>query len=135
MPKDPSRTNKAANAVPPESLVWYDQLVATIPQVERKGATVPYTSWNGHMFSYLAPDGTLALRLPTPARTKFLERYQTTLREAYGVVQKEYVVVPAAVLQQTQDLQPYFQISFDYVNSLRPKPHKPGKSKSERSTS
>src|ERR1051326_1415069 len=119
MPKDPSRTNKAANAVPPESLVWYDQLVATIPQVERKGATVPYTSWNGHMFSYLAPDGTLALRLPTPARTKFLERYQTTLREAYGVVQKEYVVVPAAVLQQTRTRSPNFQSTSTTANSPR----------------
>ncbi len=128
MPKDPSRTKKAANAVPPEHLAWYDQLVATLPNVERKGATMPYTSWNGHMFSYLTPDGTLALRLPAKARAEFLERYHTGLVEAYGIVQKEYVVVPGALLQQTQDLQAYFQASFAYVPSLRPKPTKPGKS-------
>jgi hypothetical protein len=128
MPKDPSRTQKATNAGPEEPLAWYDQLVTTIPDVERKGATVHYTSWNGHMFSYLTPNGTLALRLPAKARAEFLERYHTTLVEAYGVVQKEYVVVPEALLQQTQELQAYFQASFAYVSSLRPKPTKPGKS-------
>jgi hypothetical protein len=127
MPKDQSRTKKAANAVPGEHLEWYDRVVATIPNVERKGATVPYTSLNGHMFSYLTPDGTLALRLPAEARAEFLERYHTRLVEAYGIVQKEYVVVPEALLQQTHELQAYFQISFAYVNSLRPRPKKPGK--------
>jgi hypothetical protein len=133
MPKDPLRTQKAANAVPEVNLGWYDRLVATIPNVERKGATVSNTSLNGHMFSYLTPDGTLALRLPAEARTEFLERYHTRLVEAYGVVQKEYVVVPEALLQQTQKLQAYFQISFAYVNSQRPKPKKPGKPKSSHS--
>jgi hypothetical protein len=132
MPKDPSRTKKAPNTVPSEPLAWYDQLVATIANVERKGATVPYTSWNGHMFSYLTSDGTLALRLPAEARAEFLERYHTGLVEAYGVVQKEYVVVPTALLKQTQEIHRYFQISFDYVNTLRPKPQKPGKSPGSR---
>ena len=134
MPKDPSRTKKATNTVPAEQLACYDQLVATIPGVERKGATVPYTSWNGHMFSYLTPDGTLALRLPAQTRAEFLERYRTRLVEAYGVVQKEYVAVPEALLQQTQELQPYFQSSFDFVNALRPKPHKQGKPRSDPGT-
>ena len=35
------------------SLAWYEKLVATNPKVERKGATMPYTSLNGHMFSLL----------------------------------------------------------------------------------
>lgn len=130
----PVADKKASSAVPSESLAWYDRLVATIPNVERKGDTVPYTSWNGHMFSYLTSDGTLALRLPAEARAEFLERYHSTLREAYGVVQKEYVVVPESLLKQTQDVQPYFAASFAYVNTLRPKPQKSGKSTSSRGT-
>lgn len=55
---------KAQPEFPPEKLAWYDQLVATLPQVQRKGATIPYTSWNGHMFSFIAPDGSLGIRLP-----------------------------------------------------------------------
>jgi hypothetical protein len=39
-------------------------------------------------------------------------------------------VVPEALLKQTQEIHRYFQISFDYVNTLRPKPQKPGKSTS-----
>jgi hypothetical protein len=34
-----------------------EKLIATNPNVERKGATVPYTSLNGHMFSYLSKEG------------------------------------------------------------------------------
>jgi hypothetical protein len=70
---------KTSDAVPAEKLALYEKLVATIPDVERKGATVPYTSINGHMFSYLAKTGTLALRLPEPERQKFLDKYKTTL--------------------------------------------------------
>ena len=50
------------------NLALYEQLVATIPGLARKGDTVPYTSVNGHMFSYLTKAGTLALRLPKEAR-------------------------------------------------------------------
>ena len=48
--------------------------------------------------SYLDADGTLALRLPAGDRERFVERYGTRLHEAYGIVQKEYVTVPAALL-------------------------------------
>jgi hypothetical protein len=65
-------------------------LVATNPKVERKGATVPYTSLNGHMFSYLSKEGKLALRLPAEERTAFLKKYKAKLCEAYGRVQPEY---------------------------------------------
>jgi hypothetical protein len=62
-------------------------LVATNPNIERKGDTVPYTSLNGHMFSYLGKDGRLALRLPTGEREVFLKKYNSKLCEAYGRVQ------------------------------------------------
>jgi hypothetical protein len=41
-------------------LALYEKLVATNPKVERKGATMPYTSLNGHMFSLLTRAGWLA---------------------------------------------------------------------------
>jgi hypothetical protein len=40
-----------------ENLALYEKLVATNPQVARKGATMPYTSLNGHMFSLLTKEG------------------------------------------------------------------------------
>jgi hypothetical protein len=90
--------------------------------VERKGATVPYTSLNGHMFSYLSKEGKLALRLPPGDRDSFLKKYKTRLCEAYGVVQPEYVEVPDALLAATAELKKFFDISFAYVGAMKPKP-------------
>ena len=83
-----------------EAIALYQKLVATHPKAELKGATVPYTSLNGHMFSALHKDGTVALRLPSPQRESFLKKYKTTLAAHYGVVQPEYVVVPDQLLAE-----------------------------------
>lgn len=99
----------------------YDQLVATNPEIPRKGKTMPYTSVNGHMFSILAKDGHLALRLPSAEREAFLEEYDTTLSVQYGSVMKEYVVVPDELLAQIEALKPYFDLSYQYTSSLKPK--------------
>lgn len=104
-----------------QTLRQYEALVATHPALERKGKTMPYTSVNGHMFSFLAPDGTLALRLPDADRAAFLERYETRLVEQHGHVMKEYVAVPAALLGRLNELEPYFDLSWSYVSSLPPK--------------
>jgi hypothetical protein len=100
----------------------YDALLATNSEIERKGATMPYTSMNGNMFSLLTPDGTLALRLPAADREVFLNRYDTVLCVQYGTVMKEYVQVPASLLQNTRALAKYLDISYRYACSLKPKP-------------
>jgi hypothetical protein len=105
-----------------DKLQLYEKLVATNPSVKRKGATVPYTSLNGHMFSYMSKDGKLALRLPPDQREVFLKKYNTKLCEACGVVQPEYVEVPAALLSSTRELKKFFDASYSYVASLKPKP-------------
>jgi hypothetical protein len=112
----------AAGAVPLDKLELYEKLVATNPGVERKGATVPYTSLNGHMFSYLNKEGKVALRLPTGEREAFLKKYKARLCDAYGRVQPEYVEVPDSLLSSTQELKKFFDRSFEYVSSLKPKP-------------
>ena len=109
------------NNFPSEKLELYEKLVATNPNVKRRGATHPYTSLNGHMFSYLHPSCSVALRLPKDEREKFLEKYKTRLFEAYGVVQKEYVTVPDTLLRNTKELKTYFERSFQYVQTLKPK--------------
>ena len=67
-------SSKDSKQAPP-NLERYERLVATIPAVDRKGATLPYTSLNGHMFSFVADDGTVALRLDAGDRAAFMERY------------------------------------------------------------
>ena len=103
------------------ALELYEKLVATNPSVERKGATVPYTSVNGNMFSYLSKEGKLELRLPAPEKEAFLKKYKARLCEAYGKVQPEYVEVPDSLLAATAELKNFFELSFKYVGSLKAK--------------
>jgi len=114
--------SKAKSDAPAEKLELYEKLVATNPDVERKGAAMPYTSLNGHMFSFLTTTGTLALRLPDKERDQFLKKYKSKLCQQHGKVLAEYVEVPDSLLKKTKELKKYFDISYAYVGSLKPKP-------------
>jgi len=113
----------AEQNIPTEArFALFDKLVATHPDAVRKGDTMPYTSLNGNMYSYLSKVGFLALRLPPGAREAFLLKYNTTLVAAYGIIQKEYVTVPDSLLMKVDELKPYFELSYQYVSTLKPKP-------------
>ena len=109
---------------PKETVEQYDRLISTNPKIERKGVTMPYTSLNGHMFTYLSKSGSLGIRLPKEEREAFLEKYNTTLFESYGAIMKEYVTVPDELLENTEELKPYLDKSYEYVKTLKPKPAK-----------
>ncbi len=104
------------------ALANYERLVGSVPELELKGAANRYTSVNGNMTSYLHPGGSLALRLPPGEREAFLAAYRTTLFEAYGVIQKEYVRVPEDLLADIEKLAPYFRAGYAWAAALKPKP-------------
>jgi hypothetical protein len=107
--------------IPPAKLELYERLIATNPNLERKGAVHPYTSLNGHMFTYLDQTGTMGIRLPKNELEAFLKKYKTTLFESYGVVKKDYVTVPDKLLSNTNELKKYLNVSYEYVKTLKPK--------------
>lgn len=107
-----------------ESIERFDQLIATCKGAERKGKTTPYTSRNGHMFSFLSKDGMLNLRLPSERRESFLREHKTKLSVQYGTTMKEYVVVPSKLFANTKKLARDFGVSWSYIGSLKPKPTK-----------
>jgi hypothetical protein len=119
-------SKKAVPAAPADRVAAYDRLVKGVPEIERKGASMPYTSVNGNMFSYLDASGAMALRLSVADRAAFIERFATTLHEAYGFIQKEYVSVPPTVLDNADLLLPYLRSSYAYALTLKPKPTKRG---------
>jgi len=122
---------KAAASAPADKVALYERLIATNPRVERKGATMPYTSLNGNMFSFLMKTGRVGLRLPEAEREAFIKKYKTKLVKQYGIVQREYVEVPDGLLAKTPELKKYFDASYEYVSSLKLKPTtKPKKVKS-----
>jgi hypothetical protein len=110
-----------ASTIPPEKLVLYEKLIATFPDIKRKGDVHPYTSLNGNMFSYLDQTGTMGLRLPKDELEAFLKKYQTTLFESYGVVKKDWATVPASLLEKTNELKKYLKISYDFTGTLKAK--------------
>ena len=71
----------------------------TISAIKLKGNSIPYTSLNGHMFSYLDRDGSMALKLPKQELDIFIEKYKTDFHRAYGIVQKDYATVPIRCLK------------------------------------
>ena len=107
---------------PGRAVQLYEALVATHPDIERKGKTRPYTSDNGNMYTVLSEDGTLGMRLAGADRDAFIATFGTGLYEAYGIVMKEYVAVPAELLARTSELAPYLAKSYNYAQSLKPKP-------------
>jgi hypothetical protein len=110
---------------PADRLALYDHLVASTPGIERKGATMPYTSRNDdHMFSFLDPAGAMCLRLSADTREEFMALYSTSLAEQHGHTMPEYVVVPPSLLDGTDELRPWLTRSHNWIGTLKPKPTK-----------
>ncbi len=107
---------------PAERLEAYEAAVATQPEVPRKGAANPYTSLNGHMFSFLDAEGAMCLRLSPDEREQFLRDYDSQLAVQYGRTMKEYVVVPAEMLTDTSAIAPWFARSLAWIGTLKAKP-------------
>ena len=107
---------------PEREVALYEALIATHPDIERKGKSSPYTSINGNMFTILSADGVLGLRLGAADREDFVETFGTGSHEAHGTVMKEYVAVPAELLAEAEKLARYLAKSYDYARGLKPKP-------------
>lgn len=102
-------------------LALYKKLIATNPDVQIKGRANPYTSCNGHMFTHFAPPGTLAIRMSPDDARAFVKKYKTKPFESYGVVKKDWVVIPDDLLADTRALKKYFDSSYAFVRTLKPK--------------
>src|SRR5579863_4520480 len=114
-------TKKRSSVVRAGALALFEKLIASIPGVARKGDANPFTSHNGHMFSHMTPKGTLAIRLGDDDRAAFIKKYKAKPYEAYGVVKKDWVVVPDALLKKTAELESYFERAYAHVKTLKPK--------------
>ncbi len=107
---------------PREALERYDALLAGNPAVDRKGARNPYTSRNGHMFSFLDQDGRLSIRMSAKAQAEFLASYESGPVEQYGRTMRDYVSVPPDLFARTAELQPWFDAAHEWIGTLTPRP-------------
>ena len=110
---------------PPDALERYKAVVdAGAGEAIVKGAKNAYTARNGHMFSFLDPEGTMALRLPDDLAEEFLSTYESGPVISYGSVMRGYVSVPAELLADTSGLTAWFDKAYDWIGTLTPKPTK-----------
>ena len=88
---------------------------------EVKGAKNPYTSRNGHMFSFLDAEGTMALRLSEDLTDEFRSTYESGDVTQYGATMRGYSSVPTELLGDTAALADWFDRSWMWIGTLPPK--------------
>lgn len=116
---------KLKNETDPNVLAAFDAMIEAVPGVMRKGATMPYTSANGHMYASISKANVIGLRLSKPDLSDFLERYQNGLHEGVpGHFMKEYVAIPTFLYDDLDELRAWFVKSHAYVSGLKPKTKK-----------
>ena len=112
---------------PPEALAEYQAVIeASATGTQVKGAKNPHTSRNGHMFSFLTPEGIMALRLSEELGGQFQGEYESGPVMQYNSVMRGYVSIPTELLAQPDELAPWFDRAWDWIGSLPPKPTKKG---------
>ena len=110
---------------PAEALARYHAVVeAADGEADVKGAKNPYTSRNGHMFSFLDPEGVMALRMSDELTEEFRSRYDSGDVTQYGATMRGYSSVPAELLADTDEAAAWFDRSWEWIGTLPPKPTK-----------
>ena len=113
---------KQSDEVPADKLKLYKKLIDAHPEIELKGGLkLPYTSYQGNMFTMLSKAGVVGLRMGKAERDDFINRFDSKLFKTYGTVMKEYVEAPDELLENTEQLLPYLEQSYAYVKTLKPK--------------
>lgn len=104
-----------------DALKIYDDIVEDCNGFERKGKKMIYTSSNGYMFTLFNKAGEIGIRLPKEEAVKFMEQHNTGHYYSYGAKMKDYVLVPESLWKDKKLMVSYFEQSFAYVNTLKPK--------------
>ena len=104
-----------------DGLKVYDQLVAKCSRFKRKGKTMPYTSANGYMFSLFNKSGEVGIRFSETRKKELIEVLETSIYHSYGAVMKGYILIPEALLKDSDFVVQLLNESFDYVMTLDPK--------------
>jgi hypothetical protein len=109
---------------PPERVRLYQRLLESVEGVDAKSNFgSAYTAVNGNMYTMISKHGVVGIRLPEPERSAFLDEHLSELfrGDPAWPPAKEFVAVPNDLLENTDALKPYLEISLKYVQTLKPK--------------
>jgi TfoX/Sxy family transcriptional regulator of competence genes len=102
----------------------YNKLIDSFPEVLRKGKTMPYTSLNGNMFSFISKEGDFGIRLSKENQAKYIEKTDADFLISHGAVMNGYIKVPDSIIEDEELLKETFIKSLEFAKSLKPKPTK-----------
>lgn len=103
----------------------YTQYIKEWGKVERKGKKNPYTSLNGHMFSFIDQTNEyLAVRLSKEGKQAYNDKYNLGDVIQHNSVMNGYVEIPKDKFQDKEFVFKMLNESYDFVSSLKPKPSK-----------
>lgn len=111
-------------AGPPEALERFRAVVEASGYGDVKGAKNPYTSHNGHMFSFLDAQGSMALHLSKELEAEFRSQYESGPVMQYNSTMRGYSSVPPELLADAEALQEWFNRAWEWIGTLEPKPTK-----------
>lgn len=113
-------------SVPEDKLELYEQLLDAAGIDSKSNFGSAYTAVNGNMYSMISKYGLVGIRLPKDEREAFIVEYDTEMFRADPdwPPSREMVAVPDELLQNTKALSPYMKRSYEYAQTLKPKPTK-----------
>ena len=111
----------SVNKTDPAVLAAFDLMIAGVKGVERKGATMPHVSVNGHMYGMISKADVIGIRLSDEDLTAFMLAGGTPFEGIPGFVSKEYGAVPRSMFSDVKTLQMWFRLSHNNAAKLKPK--------------
>lgn len=102
-------------------LALFKTLVEPHDGIAVKGKKMPYTSVNGNMFAFLAPEDEMCFRYAEPRRKELAEAWGAGLVKQYNATMHGYVAIPEAELSNAKAL---FDECVAFAQDLPPKPTK-----------
>ena len=102
----------------------YKELLTLFPEVEQKGKSMPYTSMNGNMFSFVGKEGELVIRLSEEDQQAYMGNFGATLCIQHNSVMRGYISVPEKYFSDKVFLKVLFERSIENAKSLKSKPTK-----------
>jgi TfoX/Sxy family transcriptional regulator of competence genes len=106
---------------PQELIDLFASMMPGPPAAQRKMFGYPAGFVNGNMFMGLFQES-MILRLPENLREDFMSKYGAKLFEPMpGRPMREYVAVPASVMENKKELATWIARAFEFAASLKPK--------------
>jgi len=102
------------------NLDLFESVVASVPEIERKGKTTPYTSASGYMFSFLDKEGLVCFRLPKHRIEELIEAKVANTCYQHGRLMKDFVSLEQSTLESDVALA-LFKESYEHTLGLKPK--------------